>query len=70
MKKRLNLLDLHKTEIKKHLMGNVKGGGDIRCLCTFTNPLVSTRETGGTVALCICSNTLGNSVTIQTKANT
>lgn len=55
--KRLSLLDLHKTELKKSMFGKIKGGGDIRCICSFNNPLVSTRESGGSATLCFCIET-------------
>ena len=67
MKKRLSLLDLHKTGIKKQVMGKIQGGADIKCLCTFTNPLVGTRETSGPNALCICT---GNSASVSSQVQT
>ena len=54
--KRLTLIELHKSGLKRSMMKQIKGGEDIRCLCTFTNPLVSTRESGGTVPLCVCAD--------------
>ena len=66
MKKRLSLLDLHSAEMKKNMLGKVKGGIDVRCICSYTNPLVSTREAGGSSALCFCDST-SVSTTVQNK---
>ncbi len=66
MKKRLSLLDLHSTELKKNMLGKVKGGIDVRCICSYSNPLVSTRETGSATALCFC-DTSAISATVQNK---
>jgi hypothetical protein len=55
MKKRLSLLDLHSAGMKKNMLDKVKGGADIRCICSFNNPLVTTRESGGAQALCFCN---------------
>jgi hypothetical protein len=70
MKNRLSLLDLHKAEMKKSMLGKVKGGIDIRCICSFNNPLVSTRESGGAATLCYCDLSISPSSTVQTKATT
>lgn len=70
MKNRLSLLELHNTEIKTNMMSKVKGGVDIRCLCTTTNPLISTRETGGSAVLCLCNSaTLSKSVQDKPSSN-
>lgn len=61
--KRLSLVELHRSGLKKNLMGKIKGGADIKCLCSYNNPLVSTRETGGGATLCICQdNPVSNGV--------
>lgn len=52
--KRLSLLELHKTALKTNLLGKIHGGEGIKCLCTFINPLVTTRDAGGTGTLCLC----------------
>lgn len=67
MKKRLSLLDLHSAGMKKNMLGKVKGGADIRCICSFINPLVTTRESGGSATLCYC-NEITVSNTVQNKA--
>ena len=69
MKNRLSLLDLHAAGMKKNMLGKVKGGADIRCICSFTNPLVTTREVGGSVPLCFCNET-SVSTTVQNKPTT
>lgn len=66
MKNRLSLLELHNAEIKTNMMSKVKGGVDIKCLCTTNNPLISTRETGGSAVLCFC-NSAAISKSVQDK---
>jgi hypothetical protein len=66
MKKRLSLLDLHTAGMKKNMLGKVKGGVDIRCICSLQNPLVTTRESGGSAVLCFC-NENAVSTTVQNK---
>ena len=66
MKKRLSLLDLHSAEMKKNMLGKVKGGIDVRCICSYANPLVSTREGGSATALCFCDSS-AVSATVQSK---
>jgi len=66
MKNRLSLLELHNAEIKTNMMSKVKGGVDIKCLCTTLNPLISTRETGGSAVLCFC-NTSALSTSVKDK---
>ncbi len=68
MKNRLSLLDLHKAEMKKTMLGKVKGGIDIRCICSFNNPLLTTRESGGSAILCFCDLNISPSSTVQTKS--
>ena len=66
--KRLNLIELHLNRMNKYIMGKVKGGRDIKCICSYTNPLVSTREAGGSGSLCFCLETEGPvSVGVQNK---
>ena len=55
--KRLSLLDLHHTEISKGMLGKIKGGTDIKCVCSLNNPHFTTKETGGSQPLCACSDT-------------
>lgn len=69
MKTRLSLLDLHKAEMKKNMLGKVKGGIDIRCICSFNNPLVGTRESGGSTVLCYCDSSISPSSTVQNKTS-
>lgn len=70
MKNRLSLLDLHKAEIKKNMLEKIKGGADIKCLCTFINPLVSTRDSGGSATLCLCNTSTTVSQAVQNRPNT
>jgi hypothetical protein len=70
MKKRLSLLELHSTEMKKNMLGKVKGGVDVRCICSLNNPLVATRESGGSAVLCFCNSTISTSASVQEKPST
>jgi hypothetical protein len=66
--KRLSLIELHKNTLNKNIMGKVKGGVDVKCICTYNNPLVSTRESGGSSTLCFCIETDGPvSMGVQNK---
>jgi len=53
--KTLSIINLHKAEIRKNQLAKIKGGIEVRCFCTQTNPLVTTRESGGTSHICVCS---------------
>lgn len=56
--KRLSLLDLHKAEIKKNMLGKIKGGIEVKCICSVNNPVITTRESGGPGSeMCACPNT-------------
>ncbi len=55
--KTLSIINLHKAEIKKNQLAKIKGGIDVRCFCTISNPFLSTKQQGGTVKLCNCENT-------------
>jgi hypothetical protein len=53
--KTLSLVNLYKAEVKKNMLAQIKGGGDIKCLCTLNNPHVTTKNSGGPVTdLCLC----------------
>ncbi|MEI7661258.1 MAG: hypothetical protein WCK34_03630 [Bacteroidota bacterium] len=66
--KKLSLINLHKVEIKKNMLAQIKGGIDVKCFCSLSNPLVSTKQSGGPVGdLCVCSNTEAASNSAQTK---
>ena len=68
--KKLSLINLHKAEIKKDMLAQIKGGIDVKCFCSLSNPLVSTKQSGGPVGdLCVCSNTASASATAQTKTS-
>ena len=54
--KRLSLLDLNPTEIKKGMLGKIKGGTDVKCLCSLQSPAFTTKEQGGQ-NLCACTDT-------------
>jgi len=67
--KNLNLITLYKAELKKNMMAQIKGGGDVKCLCTISNnPQVNTREAGGSISgLCICKDSIASSSSVQNK---
>jgi hypothetical protein len=54
--KTLNLINLHKAEVKKNHLAKIKGGGDIKCYCTLQNPFLATKQSGGPVQLCLCND--------------
>jgi hypothetical protein len=66
--KKLNLVNLYKSEIKKNLLAQIKGGIDIKCTCSINSPTVSTRQAGGPATdLCACGTTSISAVSIQDK---
>jgi len=54
--KTLSIINLHKAEIKKNQLAKIKGGADIRCFCSMSNPFLSTKQQGGTTHLCNCES--------------
>lgn len=55
--RRLSLLDLHKAELKKNMLSKIKGGIEVRCICSVNNPVITTRESGGSISnMCACSD--------------
>lgn len=52
--KTLSIFNLHSAEIRKNHLAKVKGGIDVRCFCTTSNPFLSTKQQGGSTSLCNC----------------
>ena len=52
--KTLSIINLHKAEIKKNQLAKIKGGTDVKCFCTISNPYVTIKKQGGTTHLCNC----------------
>jgi len=66
--KRLSLVNLYKAEIKKSTLAQIKGGDDVKCTCSVSNPVVITRQSGGpTGDYCVCSSNTNNSSGIANK---
>ena len=65
--KKLSLINLHKVEIKKNMLAQIKGGVDVKCYCSTTNPLISTKQSGPVGTACVCSDTTTVSATNQAK---
>ena len=66
--KKLSLVNLYKAEIKKNMLAQIKGGTDVKCLCSTSNPLQSTKQSGGpSDDLCACGTTETSSVSAQTR---
>jgi hypothetical protein len=63
--KKLNLVNLYKSEIKKNLLAQVKGGIDVRCNCSISNPMVSVKQQGPSGELCACGASTTSSATAQ-----
>ena len=55
--KKLSIINLHKAEIKKNQLANIKGGIDIRCFCSTTNPYLTTKKSSGNTQMCVCDGT-------------
>jgi hypothetical protein len=64
--KRLSLLELHNAEIKRSMLGKIKGGIEVKCLCSMMNPVLSTRESGSGIKLCMCDTT-ATATTVQNR---
>jgi hypothetical protein len=67
--KRLSLLELHKAEIKRNVLGKIKGGIEVKCVCSINNPVVGTRESGGPSVLCLCDGTYTVSNSTMNRPN-
>lgn len=67
--KKLSLVNLYKAEIKKSMLIQIKGGGEVKCICSTGNPSVTARDTSSTVnESCQCRITVPSS-SIQNKPN-
>ena len=55
--KTLSIINLHKAEIKKNQLAKIKGGADVKCYCTVSNPHVTIKKQGGSTRICICDGT-------------
>ncbi|MBN2173824.1 MAG: hypothetical protein JW731_06820 [Bacteroidales bacterium] len=53
--KTLNLISLHKSELKKNMMAKIKGGADVKCYCTISSPFLTTKTSGGPAVVCLCN---------------
>jgi hypothetical protein len=68
--KKLSLINLHKVEIKKNMLAQIKGGVDVKCYCALNNPLLTTKQTGGPVGeLCVCTESANTGSSVQTKTS-
>ena len=56
--KTLNIINLHKAEIKKNQLAKIKGGIEIKCFCTISNPYVTTKQAAGSIHLCLCQGSI------------
>ncbi len=65
--KRLSLLELHKAEMNRSMLNKIKGGIEVKCVCSVNNPVVSTRESGGPAWLCLCDGTYTVSANTQSS---
>ena len=67
--KKLSLINLHKVELKKNMLAQIKGGIDIKCYCTLNNPLLTTKQSGPVGDLCACTDSNAASASVQTKTS-
>jgi hypothetical protein len=66
--KRPSLVNLYKAEIKKSMLAQIKGGDDVKCTCSASNPVVTTRQSGGPGGdYCACNSNLHNSHSVSDK---
>jgi len=66
--KTLSLVNLYKTEIKKNMMSQIKGGVDFKCTCAVNNPYNNVRTAGGPINdLCYCGPGDTSSASVQNK---
>jgi hypothetical protein len=66
--KKLSLVNLYKAEIKKNMLAQIKGGADVRCFCSISNPHLSIKQSGGPVSeLCACNTNTTASASVQDK---
>jgi len=52
--KTLSIINLHKAEIKKNQLAKIKGGINVKCFCTVSNPYVTIKKQGGSPNICLC----------------
>ncbi len=68
--KKLSLINLHKVELEKNKLAQIKGGVDVKCYCSMNNPMISTKQSGGSIGdMCVCDNTAAASAAGQTKTS-
>jgi hypothetical protein len=68
--KKLSLINLHKVEIKKNMLAQIKGGIDVKCVCALNNPLLTLKQSGGPISdVCVCSDGTVTSGSVQTKTS-
>ncbi|MEI6884928.1 MAG: hypothetical protein WCO02_10600 [Bacteroidota bacterium] len=52
--KALNLINLYNAEINKSRLSNVRGGTDLKCICSTTAPAVTVYSQGPSNEVCAC----------------
>ena len=55
--KTLSIINLHKAEIKKNQLAKIKGGIEVKCYCSYTNPYVTAKKSATSVQICMCDST-------------
>jgi len=65
--KRLSLIDLHKIELKKSMMATIRGGDEIKCMCSDTVPNLILKMGGPSGDFCLCSSLDSESTSTQHK---
>jgi hypothetical protein len=68
--KALNLINLYNAEIKKSMLSNVRGGGDVKCNCGQGSPAVAVyaQAPGGDI-LCLCPDLVSYNSTKNKSGN-
>lgn len=66
--KTLSIINLHKAEIKKNQLAKIKGGIEVKCYCTVSNPFV-TIKSQAVGKFCICDGTNVEAGTMNRKGD-
>ena len=67
--KALSIINLHKAEIKKNQLARIKGGSDVKCFCTVSNPYVTIKKQGGSSRVCLCDGSTSEAGIFNRKAD-
>lgn len=52
--KAFNLINLYNAEIRKSNLSNIRGGADIKCVCSTGSPAVTVNQQAPGGNVCVC----------------